>query len=461
MSGELKPYPKYRDSGLAWLGKVPEHWEVRRIKFLLREKNHRSVDGKEQLLRVSQYSGVTERKRNPSTNGADTRAVSLVGYKKVETSDLVINIMLAWNGSLGVSRYSGIVSPAYCVYRFNSGVDPKYYHELLRTPVYKRRIKNASTGVVESRLRLYTSDLGNIEALLPPPSEQAAIAKYLAHATAKIDAAIAAKKNVIALLEEEKRAIIQQAVTKGLDPKAKMKDSGVPWIGEIPEGWQIRRVKSQFRLRIEKSGIGHGLELLSIYAAIGVRPRRTLEQKGNRASSTDDYWIVHKGDLIVNKLLAWMGAIGVSGYEGVTSPAYDILSPISETLPEYAHFLFRTKEYQNVFRQYSRGIMDMRLRLYFDQFGQIAIPLPTKKEQQKIISSILSSIRGPDDHIKKFGHEISLLREYRTRLVADVVTGKLDVREAAAGLPEIDEAAAATGETDAEIESEEDEEAEP
>ena len=183
-----------------------------------------------------------------------------------------------------------------------------------------------------------------------------------------------------------------------------------------------------FRLRTEKSGVAHDHELLSIYTHIGVRPRKELEEKGNKASTTDDYWIVKRGDIIVNKLLAWMGAIGVSHYDGVTSPAYDILMPIKDIFPDYYHNLFRTQLYLQQFKQRSRGIMDMRLRLYFDQFGQIPIPVPPVDEQAAIVSFYNDATADIDCIIDQTHREISLLREYRTSLIADVVTGKVDVR---------------------------------
>ena len=161
-----------------------------------------------------------------------------------------------------------------------------------------------------------------------------------------------------------------------------------------------------------------------------------MEQKGNKASTTDDYWIVQKGDLIVNKLLAWMGAIGSSHYEGVTSPAYDILMPIRPLCSDYYHHLFRTKPYLHLFKQRSRGIMDMRLRLYFDQLGQITVPCPPVDEQESIVAFYGESTADLPAAVNRLDREIEFLREYRTRLVADVVTGNLDVREAAARLPE-------------------------
>ena len=141
MTPSLKPYPAYKFSGVEWLGDVPLHWEMRRFKYLLRERDLRSVDGSEQLLRVSQYTGVTQRKRTDGRDEPDTRAKSLVGYKCVEPNDFVVNIMLAWNGSMGVSQFHGIASPAYCVYRFRMGTHPWYFHHLLRSTAYKARYK--------------------------------------------------------------------------------------------------------------------------------------------------------------------------------------------------------------------------------------------------------------------------------------------------------------------------------
>ena len=168
MINELQPYPSYKSSGVEWIGDVPAHWDVQRLKYLLQERDIRSADGREQLLSVSQYTGVTQRKRVDGGDAPDTRAQSLIGYKCVEHHDLVVNIMLAWNGSLGVSQFRGIAIPAYCVYRFLAGVNPWFFHYLLRSPIYKAYIKTVSTGVVDSRLRLYTDDLYRLMLLSHP-----------------------------------------------------------------------------------------------------------------------------------------------------------------------------------------------------------------------------------------------------------------------------------------------------
>ena len=204
------------------------------------------------------------------------------------------------------------------------------------------------------------------------------------------------------------------------------KQTDLQWFEQLPESWHILRTKQMFRLVIEKAPVNNKMELLSVYTHIGVRPRKSLEQRGNKASTTDGYWVVKHGDIICNKLLAWMGAIGVSHYPGVTSPAYDVLRPIKPCNTDYYHFLFRTKKYLQQFKIRSRGIMDMRLRLYFDQFGQIPIPVPPLPEQDQIVAYL----RAQDGHIARFikvkRDMIKLLIEQKLRIIDHAVTHGLD-----------------------------------
>ena len=167
-------------------------------------------------------------------------------------------------------------------------------------------------------------------------------------------------------------------------------------------------------------------ELLSIYTDIGVKPRKELEEKGNKASTTDGYWLVKKGDFIVNKLLAWMGAIGLSEYEGVTSPAYDILRPSRPLEGMFYHYLFRTKACSAELKRHSRGIMDMPLRLYFDKFGDVMAPYPPEEEQKQIIGHIGQESAKIDKAIT-FQQQIDKLKEYRATLINSAVTGKIKV----------------------------------
>ncbi len=204
------------------------------------------------------------------------------------------------------------------------------------------------------------------------------------------------------------------------------KDSGEDWLGEIPEHWEVLRTKSIFRLVAEPAPKNNSEELLSVYSDIGVKPRKELEERGNKASTTDGYWYVKKGDVIVNKLLAWMGAIGVSEYDGVTSPAYDILRSYKPVESKFYHYLFRNPICTSKLKQHSKGIMEMRLRLYFDEFGNIKIPYPPFEEQNRIVAFLDRTTAEIDEAIAKKQRLIKLLQEQKAILINQVVTKGLN-----------------------------------
>ena len=446
MIADLKPYVEYKEWGLPWLGEVPSHWEVRRAKFLLREIDARSQTGKEQLLRVSQYTGVTQRKSIEGSEAPNTRAASLVGYKRVQPFDLVINIMLAWNGSLGVSRYDGIASPAYCVYRFKDDVLPWYFHELLRSPAYKQRIKTASTGVVESRLRLYSDDLGQIELPLPPPEEQGAIVRFLDWANGRLERAIRAKRKVIALLNEQKQAIIHRAVTRGLDPSVALKPSGIRWLGEIPEHWEFRQVRrvalfvtsgsrgwadyysDSGLVFIQSGNLGRNMALNFHYIQ-HVQPPSGSEGERTRVL-TDDLLICITGALTGNVVHV---DVDLPGPSFVNQHVALVRLRQSVVQSRFLAFSLRSGIGQSQMKTSEYGGTKQGLGL--GDVKDIYFPLPPRDEQQKIVVHLDATLAVFNSAISRLQREIVLLREYRTRLVADVVTGKLDVREAAARLP--------------------------
>ncbi|CAG1014491.1 hypothetical protein ANAEL_04993 [Anaerolineales bacterium] len=447
MIAELKPYPQYRASESEWIGEVPAHWVVRRFKYIICEKDSRSTDGKEQLLRVSQYTGVTRRLRSDGLDEPDTRAESLVGYKRVAPNELVINIMLAWNGSLGVSQYDGIVSPAYCVYRFGYDAMPWYYHHLLRSPSYKARIKALSTGVVESRLRLYSDDLFRLEALLPPPDEQAAIVRFLDHVNRRIDRTIKAKRKVIALLNEQKQVIIHRAVSRGLDPNVRRKASEIQWLGNIPEHWEELRSKYVFQEVDERSVTGTETHL-SMSQKFGLIPNSQIEERRLVSESYVGAKLCRTGDLVLNRLKAHLGVFALAPQPGLISPDYTVFRPARPIVVRYFEAIYRTPACRVELRKRAKGIVQGFWRLYTDDFYDIRVPVPPLEEQDKIMQHLDKELSSINDVIAGTEREIDLLREYRTRLIADVVTGMMDVREAAARLPDEAEELESIGETD-------------
>ena len=231
---------EYKDSGIEWIGTIPKGWETVRLKSLFTERNERDSTGKT-LLSVSQYFGIRPKSE---TDLADSHiAESYDDYKEVHKGDFVMNIMLAWNGSYAVSEYDGIVSPAYCVFKFRKDSCNKYFHYLLRTEGYPTAFKTMSRGVIDSRLRLYPEQFYTFPVVIPPLPEQQRIASYLDTKCGEIDELIALQEKMIAQLKEYKQAVITETVTKGLDTNAKLVPSGIEWIGEVPEGWSIKRLK--------------------------------------------------------------------------------------------------------------------------------------------------------------------------------------------------------------------------
>jgi type I restriction enzyme S subunit len=210
-------------------------------------------------------------------------------------------------------------------------------------------------------------------------------------------------------------------------PYESYRPSNSEWIDQTPSEWQEQRVKDLFRLVTDKAPIDNDHELLSLYASIGVRPRKDLEARGNKASSTDGYWLVKKGDIVVNKLLAWMGSVGLSEYDGVTSPAYDVLRKTSKLVDvRYFSYLFRTEIAKQIFKRNSRGIMDMRLRLYFDKLGAITVPVPPFSTQQAIATYIDTKTAQIDRQIDLLGQKATQYGKLKQSLIAEVVTRGLN-----------------------------------
>ncbi|MBQ7661745.1 MAG: restriction endonuclease subunit S [Prevotella sp.] len=234
---------EFKDSGIEWIGQIPKEWEVRRIKSIFTERTELSENGDETLLSVSEYYGVANRKDKIEDGEFVSRAESLVGYKKCYEGDLVSNIMLAWKGSLGVTDIDGIVSPAYCVYKPSKEIFPHYYHYLFRTSLFTSIFRLFSKGIIDSRLRLYSPYFYAISTLFPPLPEQQKIACYLDKVCGEVDEMVTLQETMIEELKAYKQSVITEAVTKGLNPNAPMRNSGIDWIGNIPKHWQMKRLK--------------------------------------------------------------------------------------------------------------------------------------------------------------------------------------------------------------------------
>jgi type I restriction enzyme S subunit len=433
MIAELRPYAEYKQSGLPWLGQLPTHWDSERAKWLF-TKMERPVRDEDEVVTCFRDGMVTLRK-NRRLRGF-TEATVFSGYQGIRRGDLVIHGMDAFAGAIGVSDSDGKGTPVYNVCQPKPGVDARYYAHLIRQMSQSQWILALAKGIRERSTDFRFEMFGNQRVPIPPVSEQAKIVRFLDWANGRLERAIRAKRKVIALLNEQKQAIIHRAVTRGLDSSVSLRPSGVAWLGDIPQHWDVRRAKVLLKEIDVRSSTGTE-SLLRVSQYTGVTPRKSDDSTGMpRANSLIGYKVVGEGDLVINIMIAWNGSLGASRYAGVVSPAYCVYRFREDCNPWYFHHLLRSKHYGARIKQASTGVIESRLRLYSDALGCIEMITPPLLEQSIIVEAIDRETVGLNETSERLEREIELLREYRTRLVADVVTGKLDVREAACLMPD-------------------------
>jgi type I restriction enzyme S subunit len=242
MTADLRPYPEYKESGLPWLGSIPKHWEIRRGKYLFRCVDVRSSAGDEELLTVSSKRGVVARN---TTKVTMFKAESYIGHKLCWPNDLVINSLWAWARGLGVTKHHGIISSAYGVYRLQRGFESyaDFIHHLVRSAAFHWELQVRSKGIWISRLQLTDEAFLGAPFPLPSPSEAKKVVRFIASIEHRINRFIRNRRRLIVALNEQKRAIIDRYVTRGLDPCAPFKPSRIEWLGDIPEHWNCIRLK--------------------------------------------------------------------------------------------------------------------------------------------------------------------------------------------------------------------------
>lgn len=433
---KYKAYPEYKDSGVEWLGEIPTYWQTLRGKYVFKEVRELSTTGDETLLSVSEYYGVKPRQDTIEDGDFISRADSLIGYKKCQVNDLAMNIMLAWKTGLGVSNYDGIISPAYSVFRFDTAkAQPEYMHYLLRTKIYTTQFKSLSTGVIDSRLRLYPETFGIVEILLPSLGEQKKICAFLSHETAKIDNLIEKQQQLIELLKEKRQAVISHAVTKGLNPDVPMKDSGVEWLGEVPEHWIIKRLKHIS----PKVGVGLVINPSTytkdegVYFIFGgdvkefgfdlTKTRRISPQDSNKLLPSR----LNSRDLVSVRV----------GYPGITSVVTDDLEGSNCA----SIIIIRRGSYNSDWLCAAMNVWVGRQQVDLASYGaaqkqfnvsdaiEFIFPVPSINEQNDIADFVQKTLSKFDDLTQKALKQIELLQERRTALISAAVTGKIDVRD--------------------------------
>lgn len=426
----------YKKTGLDWMPKVPEHWDVLRIKNLFQEMDSRSETGSEELLSVSHYTGVTL-KRESLENEDDylTNAESLVGYKLVQQGDLVINIMLAWNGSLGISQYNGITSPAYCVYRIKGDNNPEYFGYLFSTSLFKTEFRRNSTGIIDSRLRLYSDKFFSIYTVVPPKGEQDEIVQNIKAQEEKINRFVEKKQRFIELLKEQRQSVIHQVVTKGLNQKVKLKSSSIEWLGDVPTHWEIRRLKECLIGKLKYGANESGEEYNpSWYRYIRITDfsldgKLSEENKLSLSLEIGAEYELQEGDILFARSGATVGKTFqfhyVSEEEKYCYAGYLIKATPDENII-LSDFLFNYTN-SKAFENWKNSIFNKATieNIGADKYSVLKIPIPPIEEQKQIVSHIKTETATIDTAIAKAEREIELIREYKEAMISEAVMRKM------------------------------------
>lgn len=431
----MPAYPKhgtYYDSGFEWLGEIPEDWQTIRAKYVLREIDERSRTGDEELLSVSHLTGVTPRSEK---NVNMFLAEDYTGAKLCQPDDVVINTMWAWMGALGVSPMEGLVSPSYGVYRPNEKVFPRFLDSLLRTPQYIAEYIRRSTGIHSSRLRLYPNQFLDIPLLLPPLNEQKRIVEFIDRKTSEIDQAIAQKQRIIELLQEQKAILINQAVTKGLNPNVQMRDSGITWIGRIPKHWNLPPMYARYRIELGKM-----LDSKKITGKYLVKYLRNTDVQWEKINITDlpemdiepselERFLVRMGDLLVceggdiGRCAIWDIPDSRVGYQ----KALHRVRPFDLTQEniKYLFYVMQAASYNSVFFETAKP--NTISHLTREMFKVYRFPQPPKNEQDLIVQHLESVDKLFDKALEVENKTIDSLNEMKSILIANAVTGKIKI----------------------------------
>ena len=420
---------KMKDSGIEWIGEIPEGWRTINPKALFTQRKDKAQKGERQLTSSQQY-GILYQDDYMELTGSKVVTVEkdFDILKHVEAGDFVIS-MRSFQGGLEYSTKSGAISSAYVMLVPNLElVYPRFYRWLLKSSVYIDALQRTTNMVRDGQAMRY-SNFAQVRLFALPLDEQKSRADFLDLECSSIDKILFKTRSSIEEYKKLKQAVITQAVTKGVRGEREMKDSGVEWIGEIPAEWSVQRIKTIFSIRNERNYLPlEQVNLISLYTDKGVVQHCDIEKTpGNKASNADGYKKVYPNDMIVNIILCWMGAIGRSNYAGVTSPAYDVYVPSSKIECKFYHYYFRTLGFSGDCYKNGRGIMAMRWRTYSDQFRSIKVVVPPLEEQKEIVGYLDAKCAEIDRLIAKKEQLVKELESYKKSLIYEVVTGKREV----------------------------------
>lgn len=437
LAGKYHPYPKYKDSGVEWLGDIPNEWltiPVGRLFSRIKRTGH----SEKELLSVYRDYGVIPKSSRDDNNNKESD--DLAPYQLVRPNDLVMNKMKAWQGSIAVSEYEGIVSPAYFVYEPSNKLfelaHPRYVHYLLRNPIYITQYMSRSKGIRVNQWDLDPDEFKLIELLLPSKQEQSKIFEFLDYETARIDRLIAQQQRLIELLKEKRQAVISHAVTKGLNPDAPMKDSGVEWLGQVPEHWVV----SPLKYKCEFSG--------------GGTPSKDNLEYWNGSipwvspKDMKSFWITDAEDKITEQAikesstkLVQPGAVLMVVRSGILQRTIPVgINTIPVTMNQDMKAIrFSSAVYAEWLSFFIKGYEDSLLldwrkqgatveSIEHEYLANSLILFPPEEEARSIIAALGRRLDKFDQLEQRASDAITLLQERRSALISAAVTGKIDLR---------------------------------
>ena len=443
MTATLEPYPDYKPSGVEWLGDVPAHWGVRRLKnwlgvneLTLSEDTDPEYTFDYVDIGAVETGRLIRKPERMRFGRSPSRARRVVRLGDTIVSTVRTYLKAVWHAERQHPGTDLIASTGFSVFTPTAHTFPKFVSYLCQSAPFTNRVTAESVGVVYPAIS--ETRLAAFEVCIPPLEEQAAIVRYLDHVDQRVRRYLDGKEKLIGLLKEQRQAVIHRAVTRGLDPNVRIKSSRIKWIGDVPVHWERRRLKTILQ-SIDRRSITGRETLLSLRRDHGVVVYADHFSRPAQGSSLIGYKQVKVGQLVVNRLQANNGLVFCTDLDGLVSPDYSVFK---EKFPLYMYYLsalLRTSHYRSHFLRESTGLGTGSagfLRLYDDKFLDTIVYLPALDEQVDIVDYLDKMTSDVNITINRIRRQIDLMREYRERLIADVVTGKLDVREAAEQLPE-------------------------
>ncbi len=423
-----------KDTKIQWLGEIPINWNLTKIKYVLQERVEKNDPVKStNILSLTAKQGVIP--YSEKEGGGNKPKEDLSAYRLAYPGDIVMNSMNILSGSVGLSKYFGCVSPVYYMLRaYNSLDDIRYYNYIFQTTLFQKSLLGLGNGILikESgngklntiRMRIPMDKFGQLFIPVAPAEDQHLISDYLDRKCSEIDALTADITEQIATLEQYKRSVITEAVTKGLNPDAEMKDSGIQWIGEIPKHWDC--IKGKYLLKYVQKPVRDDDGVITCFRDGEVTLRSNRREDGFTVADKEiGYQGIDIGDLVVHGMDGFAGAIGISDSRGKASPVLNVLD--TEQNKRYIMYFLRSMAYGDVFLALATGIRVRSCDLRWNKIAELVFPVPTISEQKEIVEYIDSVISSTNEIIADKKQQLETLEQYKKSMIFEYVTGKKEV----------------------------------